>query len=267
MQVGRPSVLIPEGTVIGRLTVIGPGTNRGKNRTSLCRCSCGVEKEILNLCLRAKKPTQSCGCWSKEKASLRVRQNPPRLKHGWSGTPTYSSWLAMIARCYQENNISYPNYGAKGVRVCKRWLDNETGFQNFLEDVGERPSMAYSLDRIKERDYKPGNCRWATRSQQNQNVGLKKSNTTGYKGVHKHWFRWTAEIRNNGTKHYIGLYETIEEAALAYNIASEKLQGSYGVRNVLPSMNQETKDRVFQQVTKFLEPESIPLNSVRKRRI
>lgn len=81
-------------------------------------------------------------------------------------TPEYRAWQHMKTRCYNFNAKNYDNYGGRGIEVCERWVDN---FKNFLEDMGTRPD-GYSLDRIEnDGDYEPGNCRWATRTQQNRN--------------------------------------------------------------------------------------------------
>ena len=86
-------------------------------------------------------------------------------RHGWSCTPTYKSWNAMVSRCYTESTASYPWYGGRGITVCDRW---RTSFENFLEDMGERPSLDHSIDRIDpDGNYEPGNCRWLTRAEQN----------------------------------------------------------------------------------------------------
>lgn len=85
-------------------------------------------------------------------------------RHGWSGTPTFVSWKSMLSRCRDEGNASYRYYGARGITVCDRWHD----FVAFLEDMGERPSLDHSIDRIDaDGNYEPGNCRWLTRAEQN----------------------------------------------------------------------------------------------------
>lgn len=72
----------------------------------------------------------------------------------------------MKDRCLNPSHDSYGHYGAKGVTICERWLI----FENFLADMGERPAGRYSIDRIdNSRGYEPGNCRWATLKQQNEN--------------------------------------------------------------------------------------------------
>jgi hypothetical protein len=81
-----------------------------------------------------------------------------------TGTITYSTWLSMTKRCRNKE----PGY--ENISVCERWLR----FENFLADMGERPSLAYSIDRIDSRgNYEPGNCRWATAAQQRRNTTIK----------------------------------------------------------------------------------------------
>lgn len=87
-------------------------------------------------------------------------------KHGYTGTPTYKTWLAMKGRC--AGRLSNPAYYlAKGITVCESWMD----FANFLADMGERPAGC-TLDRIDAtKGYGPDNCRWATKSEQMRNKG------------------------------------------------------------------------------------------------
>jgi hypothetical protein len=81
-------------------------------------------------------------------------------------SPTYRVWIGMKARCFNPTTSHYEYYGGRGIRVCERWLS----FENFLTDMGERPH-GKMIDRYPNNDgnYEPGNCRWATRSENCRN--------------------------------------------------------------------------------------------------
>jgi len=79
---------------------------------------------------------------------------------------TYNIWKKMRARCNNPKDDHFKWYGAKGISVCDRWSD----FNNFRQDMGQRPSENHSIDRIDNGNgYDPGNCRWATQQEQNRN--------------------------------------------------------------------------------------------------
>lgn len=156
------------GKVFGRLTVLEPQPGKaGKELRWLCQCVCGKQTVVRSYCLR-KGSTKSCGCLLIESRYL-VDHNI----HGYYNTPTYHTWEGMKQRCLNPNATRYREYGAKGIKVCDRWLD----FTLFLEDMGERPPDR-TLDRINPfGNYEPTNCRWATKKEQqnNQRRHYKKS--------------------------------------------------------------------------------------------
>jgi pentatricopeptide repeat protein len=124
-----------------------------------CRCSCGVERLVHGTNLR-QGLSLSCGCLSREK----VKERSTKHGHARRGNVTraYSCWVRMKQRCFNPNQKDYPNYGARGISVCERWLE----FANFYEDMGD-PPPGLTLDRIdNDRGYGPGNVRWATAREQ-----------------------------------------------------------------------------------------------------
>lgn len=154
------------GAVFARLTVISEPFRDGSDRRwrVKCRCECGIEK-IIQCKNVANGNTVSCGCIRK---GLPCEKN---RKHGHSGgagrkpSPTYLSWVAARSRCNDVNDRDYQNYGARGIAVCDRW----SNFENFLADMGERPA-GKSIDRIDSNgNYEPGNCRWSTMVEQQNN--------------------------------------------------------------------------------------------------
>jgi hypothetical protein len=128
-----------------------------------CRCDCGAYCVVSSGNLTSGN-TRSCGCLHNEELVQRVYRHGHTVGGGFS--LEYQSWRSMIARCTSENDSYWYLYGGRGITVCDRWLS----FENFLADMGSRPSKEHTIDRIEsERNYEPDNCRWATRDVQVNN--------------------------------------------------------------------------------------------------
>lgn len=148
------------GLVYGQLTVIKRAADDRKGVRWVCLCSCGKTTTVRGNNLQSGN-TRSCGHLGEN--------NTDQTRHGHTvgGTKTksYSVWANMVQRCVDKKATSYPRYGARGIRVCDRWLR----FENFLADMGPPPE-GLTLDRINnDGNYEPTNCRWVTRSEQARN--------------------------------------------------------------------------------------------------
>lgn len=134
--------------------------NRADHRTYwTCRCDCGRIHSVRGSHLKHGK-IRSCGCLHREMLSTQTRT------HGMTGSPEWKSWAHMRSRCNNPDDPSYPDYGGRGIRVCKRW----DGFPSFFKDMGFKPSRGHSIHRVNNDDnYSPNNCRWATKLEQAQN--------------------------------------------------------------------------------------------------
>lgn len=174
------------GKRFGRLVLLkeepaGLFPSGGANRRYLCRCDCGEEK-VINLHNMQSRNTTSCGCYHRE------RQQSVSRTHGESQTRLHGIWGAMIQRCTNPNVRNYASYGGRGITVCDRWRK----FENFREDMGERPDPSMSLDRIdNDKGYCPENCRWATASEQLANT--RRSVFVTYRGKTKTMGEWSRE--------------------------------------------------------------------------
>lgn len=212
---------VNRGQRFGRLTVIRevakiPDGNRHRRAFKL-NCDCG-KTCIASLIGLTTGHNQSCGCLHRELIANNNRT------HGRSRDPVYSVWQSMLKRCGNPNHKSYPDYGGRGIKVCKRWQK----FENFLIDMGERPSSSYELDRIdNDGDYTPRNVRWINDPQlQARNRRKQKNGSSRYRGVD--WWNnqaWRARITINGRVRELGVFDDEEQAARRYDAIARRHWG------------------------------------------
>lgn len=143
------------GQVFGRLTVLAYDHTENKRAYWLCRCECGNTCVVSGKLLR-NGGTKSCGCL--------------HTKHGLKHDPTYEAWHAIKQRCFNPNREDYCLYGARGITICPAWINNPVAFIEYVKTLEHCGEKGYSLDRIdNNKNYEPGNLRYATQSEQNRN--------------------------------------------------------------------------------------------------
>lgn len=146
---------------LGSLTVLsdaGVGQTGGDTKRRLVNCLCDCGKHFTAIATRVKSGRKlSCGC----------ALTNPLTKHLGCKSPEYKSWESMKQRCLNPNHHAYADYGGRGIKVCASW---ESDYGQFVKDMGPRPTLSHTLDRINnDGDYEPSNCQWATRKQQQNN--------------------------------------------------------------------------------------------------
>ena len=206
------------GKVFGAFEVLYEAARRKNNaRVWMCRCKCGTEMEVYqtNLIIRPNGMCRNCMFESRQKSEMHKS-----LRTVYEG---------MIGRCYSDSDPDrYAYYGGRGIKVCDRWLEESgKGFQNFWEDMGDRPEGA-TLDRIDPNgDYCKENCQWVNKTEQSFNRRKGSNNTSGRTGVY--WDRrlekWYARIAKEGQHFNLGFFDSFEDAVKAREEAELKHYG------------------------------------------
>lgn len=175
------------GNRYGKLTVLGFAFSFNRRAMWECRCDCGTVVLVCGPDLRrrdskARKMCAECGKSAGQKHGHTTNSGLSSL--------TYTSWHSMKTRCRRD--VRYIDMG-----YCERW----DSFENFLEDMGERPSRDHTLDRIDNSlGYEPGNCRWATKGEQMRNTS--RNVMIDYKGRLQCLADWMKELGVDKKSYY-----------------------------------------------------------------
>lgn len=158
--------VIEPGMRFGFLTTLSKARENGRTYWEVI-CDCGARKKVQQGQIRgAKRPIKSCGCKRIELLRAAHLTHGQSLKGKSEHYSTFVAWQSMIWRCNNKARADYKHYGGRGISVCQRWASS---FQNFIDDMGPKPSQ-HSLGRIdNDGNYEPNNCRWETLSQQARN--------------------------------------------------------------------------------------------------
>jgi hypothetical protein len=151
------SLVAPIGKRFGKLTVNGGPFRQGNANAVTCICDCGDQRAYFVGNLRTQKLPMCPSC--------RLLSRPSKGRSGKH--PLFNIWKAMIQRCENPKHTHYSEYGGRGITICDRW---RTDFDAFASDMGGRPTLDHTLDRIDvDGNYEPGNVEWSDWQHQGNN--------------------------------------------------------------------------------------------------
>lgn len=193
-------------------------------------CDCGTEITIGVYGL-VRGDIKSCGCLRSDTSKLMaIARN---TTHGNSNHDLYQIWTGIIKRCTNPRHKAYSMYGARGITVCDRW---KASFEDFVSDVGDRPSPNHSIDRIdNDAGYSPDNCRWATQTEQCRNT--RRNRVYEINGEEKSLVEWCAIYNAK----YGRVIDRLEKLGWPILDALTKPIQKHHKNSVLITVNGETK--------------------------
>lgn len=156
------------GERFGKLVVVSRADdyvakNGSKHVMWKCLCDCG-NYTTVDVCQLVGGKTRSCGC---------LKDNHSHITHGGRHERLYKVFANMKNRCYNENSSDYKYYGARGISICKEWLNSYSAFREWAMSSGYDENAPYgecTIDRIDVNgNYEPSNCRWVDMSTQSKN--------------------------------------------------------------------------------------------------
>jgi hypothetical protein len=166
----------------------------------------------------------SRGCWAE---SCRLN-GWPATTHGESRSLLHWRWQSMIARCENEKNKAFKNYGGRGIKVCPEWMASFSAFREWALANGYREDLEIDR-RDNDGNYCPGNCRFVTRSVNDQN----KRSSKKFRGVFVacRGKKFKATVVKSYIKHSGPPRETASEAAADYDLLAKQLFGEFAKTN------------------------------------